>query len=122
MKNTLLTLACVVLAPLGWAQTSTTTETTVQKPVVSQSETTTTTTTTSADGTVTTFAPNQTLVVRQAGMTNPVSYVLGKTVLYVDRTGKRIETTMIHPGVPVHVYYENIGSARTVTRVVVDQD
>lgn len=124
MKKTILTLVCAAVTSLALAQTSTTTTqtTTTEDPVVSQSETTTTTTTTAADGTVTTFVPGRTLVVRQVGVTDPVSYVLGKTVVYVDRSGKTIETSMIRPGVPVHVYYDNAGDARTVTKVIVDQD
>ena len=29
---------------------------------------------------------------------------------------------MIHPGVPVHVFYDNAGNTRTVTKVVVDEE
>jgi hypothetical protein len=122
MKKIIITIACAAIAPFAIAQTtSTTSETTTQSQggVVSQ---TNTTTTTSVDGTVTTFQPGQTIVVRQAGVTDPVSYVLGKTVQYVNRAGRTIEASMIHPGVPVHVYYDNAGSTRTVTKVVVDQD
>ena len=86
------------------------------------SQTETTTTTTTANGTVTTFEPGQTIVVRQEGITDPISYTLGKTVEYVNRAGNTIQASMIHPGVPVHVYYSNGGETRTVTKVVVDQD
>jgi len=119
MKKTILTLACAAIAPLAFAQTSTTTtESTTVKPT-SASETTTTTTTT--EGTVTTFEPGKSIVVRRVGVTDPLSYTLGKTVTYVNRAGKTIEASLIRPGVPVHVYYDTPGST-TVTKIVVDQD
>ena len=123
MKKTLIIVAYCAIATLALAQTSTTTtETTTQDPVTSQSDTTTTTVTSSADGTVTTFSPGQTLVVREVGLTDPVSYPLGNTVVYVDRNGKTIETSMIHPGIQVHVYYDKSGKTRKVAKIVVDQD
>ena len=138
MKKTLITVGCALIAPLAFAQTSTTTETTTSSPSTatsSTSETTTTaarpttatssettTTTTSTDGTVSTFTPGKTIVVRRVGVTDPISYTLGKTVTYVNKAGKTIEASMIRPGVPVHVYYDGTGSTQTVTKVVVDQD
>ena len=123
MKKLILTLACAAIAPLAFAQTSSTT-TEVKKstdtPVSSKTETTTTTT--STDGTVTTFEPGKTIVVRKVGVTDPISYTLGKTVQYVNRAGKTIEHTLIKPGAPVHVYYNGAGTTQTVPKVVVDQD
>ena len=126
MKKTILSLACAAIAPLAFAQSSSTTTTETKKtdtPLSSKTETTTSTT--STDGTVTTFEPGKTIVVRKVGVTEPISYTLGKTVTYVNRSGKTIEATMIKPGVPVHVYYDGgTGgtSTTTVTKVVVDQD
>ena len=122
MKKTILTLACVAVAPFAFAQTSTTTETkkTTDTPVGSKTETTTSTT--STEGTVSTFEPGKTIVVRRVGVTDPISYTLGKTVQYVNRAGRTIEASLIRPGVPVHVYYDGTGSTQTVTKVVVDQD
>ena len=120
MKKTLLTLGCALIAPLAFAQTSTTTtESTTTKPTTGT--TTTETTTTSTDGTVTTFEPGKSIVIRRTGVTEPATYSLGKTVTYVNRGGRTIEASMIKPGVPVHVYYDTPGST-TVTKVVVDQD
>jgi hypothetical protein len=120
MKKTLVTLACAALAPLAFAQTSTTTtESTTSNPVSSSTETTTTTT--STDGTVSTFEPGRRIVVRRVGVTDPISYTLGKTVHYVNKAGRTIEASMIRPGVPVHVYYNGTGETQTVTKVVVDQ-
>jgi hypothetical protein len=122
MKKTILALACAAIAPLAFAQTSTTTETkkTTDTPVGSKTETTTSTTFT--DGTVTTFEPGKTIVVRKTGAPEPISYALGKTVHYVNRAGKTIEASLIKPGVPVHVYYDSTGGTQVVSRVVVDQD
>jgi membrane-associated protease RseP (regulator of RpoE activity) len=139
MKKTLIALACAAVAPLAFAQTSTTTTTTGTEPgtSTSTSETTTTssstkpstststettTTTTYTEGTVSTFTPGKTIVVRKVGVTDPITYAIGKTVTYVNRAGKTIEASMVRPGVPVHVYYDNAGGTQTVTKVVVDQD
>ena len=121
MKKSILTLVCAAVAPFAFAQTSTTTteKKTTDTPVGTKTESTTTTT--STEGTVTTFEPGKTIVVRKVGVTDPISYTLGKTVTYVNRAGKTIEATMIKPGVPVHVYYDAPGST-TVTKVVVEQD
>src|SRR5437763_14576656 len=121
MKKTLLTVGCALIAPLAFAQTSTTTtESTTTKPTTAT--TTTETTTTSTDGTVSTFEPGKTIVVRRSGVTEPISYALGKTVTYVNRAGRTIEASLIRPGVPVHVYYDTTGGTQVVNRVVVDQD
>ena len=118
MKRTILSLACAAIAPLAFAQTSTTTtESTTTNPITTES----TTTTTFTDGTVTTFEPGKTIVVRREGMTDPISYVLGKTVHYVNKAGRTIEASMIRPGTRVHVYYDGTGETRTVNRVVVDE-
>jgi hypothetical protein len=117
MKKSILILACAAIAPLAFAQTSTTT-TESTNPVTGTTETTTTTTFT--DGTVTTFEPGKTIVVRREGVTDPISYVLGKTVRYVNKAGKEIQASMIRPGARVHVYYDGTGETRVVNRVVVD--
>ena len=116
MKRTILSLACALITPLAFAQTSTTTsETTTTKPGMTTTETTTTTT----DGTVTTFTPGKTIVVKTTAL-DPISYVLGKTVHYVNKAGKEIEASMIKPGARVHVYYDGTGETRVVNRVIVD--
>jgi ABC-type enterochelin transport system substrate-binding protein len=121
MKKSILILACAAIAPFAFAQTSTTTteSTTTKNPVTT--EETSTTTTTSTDGTVTTFEPGKTIVVRRVGVTDPISYVLGKTVRYVNKAGAEIQASMIKPGARVHVYYDGTGETRVVNRVVVDE-
>lgn len=124
MKKSILILACAAIAPFAFAQTSTTTTestTTTKKPVATETTAaTTTTTTTSTEGTVTTFEPGKTIVVRKVGVTDPISYVLGKTVRFVNKAGAEIEAAKIKPGARVHVYYDGEGDARVVNRVVVD--
>jgi membrane-associated protease RseP (regulator of RpoE activity) len=122
MKKTILALACAALAPLAFAQTSTTTETkkTTDTPVSSTTETKTKTTTTA--GTVTTFEPGKQIVVRKVGVTDPITYTLGKTVQFVNKAGKTIEASMVKPGVPVEVYYDDVSGTQTVSKVVVQQD
>ena len=118
MKRTILSLACALIAPLAFAQTSTTTtETKSTKPTTA---TTTETTTTTTEGTVTTFTPGKTIVVKTTAV-DPVSHVLGKSVIYVDKAGKEIEASMIKPGARVHVYWDGTGETRTVNRIVVDE-
>jgi hypothetical protein len=104
---------------MAFAQTSATTteKTTTTMP---STATTTETTTTSTDGTVTTFTPGKTIVVKTTAV-DPISYVLGKTVHYVNKAGKTIEASMIKPGARVHVYYDGTGETRVVNRVVVDE-
>ena len=124
MKSTMIALACALAAPLAFGQTSTTTEqtttTTATAPVARTSETTTTTTYT--DGRVTTFEPGKTIVVRREGVTDPITYTLGKTVRYVNKAGHEIKEHVIRPGARVHVYYDGDGDLRVVNRVVVDDD
>jgi len=122
MKKSILILACAAIAPFAFAQTSTTTtesSTTKTNPVTTESETTTTTT--STDGTVTTFEPGKTIVVRRTGADGPISYALGKTVRFMNRAGGEIEAARIRPGTRVHVYYDGTGETRVVNRVVVDE-
>jgi len=120
MKKTIVTLACALVAPLAFAQSeTTTTQSTATNPVTGSSETTTTTT--STDGTVSTFTPGKTIVVKTTAV-DPISYTLGKTVRYVNKAGREIKETMIKPGARVHVYYDGTGETRVVNRVVVDDD
>jgi hypothetical protein len=123
MNKGILTIACAVIAPMAFAQTSTTTvEKTTTAATAPVATTTTETTTTYTDGTVTTFTPGRTIVVRREGVTDPISYSLGRTVRYVNRTGHEIRENMIRPGARVKVYYSGPQESRVVERVMVDQD
>jgi hypothetical protein len=105
VKKTIIALACAVIAPLAFAQTSTTT----------------TETTTGTHGTVTTYKPGKTIVVRTKKEQNPISYALGKTVHYVNKAGRKIDEHLIRPGTRVIVYGSK-GQMHAAERVVVDED
>ena len=110
MKKQLLTVAVALVAPFAFAQTSSTTSTT--------------TTTTEGTGTITTFTPGDTIVLKET--TGPKTYHFGKTVTYVTRSGKVLDEdavkTRIKVGIPVRVHYVGEGDAMMVDRVIVDED
>ncbi|MFN2541362.1 MAG: hypothetical protein ABR514_04220 [Chthoniobacterales bacterium] len=114
MKKTILGLACALITPLAFAQTSTTTtEQTTTQPTT----TTTSTSTTYAAGTVTTYTPGKTIVVKSTE--GPVSFALGTAANIVDATGK-VVTAPLRAGQKVRVYYAGTGDSRTVERVLVE--
>jgi|ERR1700686_2016724 len=108
MKKLLLSIALAVAPPFAWAQVSETT----------------TTTTTEGGGTITSFTPGNTIVLRESS--GPRTYHFGKTVTYVTRSGKVLDEdtvrTKIKVGVPVHVHYLGEGDNMLVDRVVLDED
>ena len=113
MKKSILILACAAIAPFAFAQTSTTTtEKTTTAPA-----TTTETVTTYSSGTVTTYEPGKTIVVR--GPEGPIDFVLGTTARILDGAGK-IVTAPLRAGQKVRVYYTGPTEHRTVERVLVE--
>jgi len=108
MKKLLLSMALAVAAPFAWGQ-------------VSQ---TTTTTTTEGSGTITTYTPGTSIVLRETS--GPRTYRFGKTVTYVTKSGKVLDEDMVRTrikvGVPVHVHYVGEGDAMLVDRVILDED
>ena len=115
-KKTIAALACAVVAPLAFAQTSTTT---TEQTTTTQPETTTqTTTATYATGAVTTYEPDKTIVVKSDE--GPVSFALHAPVRIVNAAGRVVEKA-ITPGQRVRVYYNGAGDTRVVERVVVEE-
>jgi hypothetical protein len=113
MNKAIVTIACAVIAPVAFAQTSTTTtEQTTTAP-----NTTTTTETTYSAGTVTTYEPSKTIVVKSDQ--GPVSFALGTAARIVDGAGK-IVTAPLRAGQKVRVYYSGPTEKRVVERVVVE--
>jgi hypothetical protein len=114
VKRTIIALVCGLVAPLAFAQTSTTTteETTSTRP-----STTTTTSTTYETGMVTTYEPGKTIVVR--GEQGPVSFALGTAANIVNAAGKAV-TAPLRAGQKVRVYYTGPTEHRTVERVIVE--
>ena len=119
MKRTIVSFACALIAPLAFAQMSTTTEQTTTTQPTTTTETTATSTT--ASGTVTTYTPGRTIVV-QSESGNPVSFMLGKTVHYVNKAGRTVKHAFIKPGTKVQVVYTKSGDEMVADRVVVDED
>jgi len=117
VKKTIIGLICALVTPLAYAQTSTTTteETTSTKPATT---TETTTSTTYTAGTVTTYEPGKTVVVRSDQ--GPVSFALGTAARVVDAAGK-VVTAPLRAGQKVRVYYTGPTESRTVERVVVEE-
>jgi len=105
VKKTINALACALIAPLAFAQTSTTT----------------TGQTTTGPGTVTTYEPGKIIVVGSESGHDTFSYALDETVPYVNKAGRRIDKHRIKPGTRVHVYYDSTGETPVVNRVVVDE-
>jgi hypothetical protein len=108
MKKLLLSVALAVAAPFAWAQISETT----------------TTITTEGGGTITSFTPGNTIVLRESS--GPRTYRFGKTVTYVTKSGSVLDEdtvrTRIKVGVPVHVHYVGEGDNMLVDRVILDED
>lgn len=115
MKKTIIGLVCALVTPLAFAQTSTTTteETTTTNPATTE----TTTTTTYTAGTVTTYEPGKTVVVRSDQ--GPVSFALGTAARVVDTAGK-VVTAPLRAGQKVRVYYTGPEEKRVVERVIVE--
>ena len=108
MKKLVLVFALAIAAPFAWAQ-------------VSQ---TTTTTTTEGSGTITTYTPGETIILKET--TGPRTYRFGKTVTYVTRGGRTMDEeavrTRVKVGIPVHVHYVTEGDNILVDRVILDED
>jgi hypothetical protein len=115
MKKTIIALVCGLVGPLAFAQTSTTT--TEETTTSTRPSTTTTTSTTYEAGTVTTYEPGKTIVVR--GEQGPVSFALGTAANIVDAAGKAV-TAPLRSGQRVRVYYGGPTEHRTVERVIVE--
>jgi hypothetical protein len=116
VKKTINALACVLIASLAFAQTSTTT--TEQKATTQR-----TTRTETASGIVTTtYEPGKIIVVGSEGAQDTFGFVLDKAVRYVNKAGREIDEHLIKPGTRIHLYYDDTGQTRVVNRVVVDED
>jgi hypothetical protein len=113
MKNILLSIVCALAAPLAFGQTTTTTT----EQTTTQPTTTTETTTTYTAGTVTTYEPGKTIVVKSDE--GPVSFALGTAARVVNGAG-HVVSSALKPGQRVRVYYTGPTERRTVERVIVE--
>jgi hypothetical protein len=118
MKKLIVILGCVVIAPLAFAQPSSTDKkqgTTTTEPV---QVTGTIIKTTTGDGAAASYQPAKTLVVREDRSNNSGRYVLNGRGHVVNKAGDVIQTA-IKPGARVRVYYADMGDLRMIDRVVV---
>ncbi len=119
MKRTIVTVACALIAPLAFAQTSSTHKR--QKTTTTEAITVTGTIirTTTEEGAAASYQPVKTLVVREDRSNNPGSYVHNGTGHVVNKAGRVVQTA-IKPGTRVRVYYIDTGHSRVVDHVVVE--
>ena len=118
MKKIIITLGCVVIAPLAFAQPSSTEKkqnTTTTEPV---QVTGTIIRTMIEEGAAASYQPAKTLVVREDRSNNPGRYVLNGRGHVVNKAGEIIQTA-IKPGARIRVYYADMGDLRMIDRVVV---
>jgi hypothetical protein len=117
MKKMMVTLGCALIAPLAFAQPSSTDKKqgTTTEPI---KVTGTITGTTTVEGTATNYQPLKTLVVLENRSNDPGRYVLNGRGHVVNRAGEIVQTA-IKPGTRVRVYYANMGDLRMIDHVVV---
>jgi hypothetical protein len=115
MKTLVITLTWLLLAPLAFAQPSSTNKKqTTTEPV----------TVTGAiikmaieEGSAASYQPLRTLVVREDGSNSPGRYVLNGRGRVLNKAGQVVQTA-IKSGARVRVYYANTGDLRTIDHVV----
>jgi hypothetical protein len=122
MKKAIVTLACALVVPLAFAQTSSTGKGQKGQGAATTEAITVTGTfikMTTEEGAAASYQPVKTLVIREDGSNNPGSYVLKGRGRVVNKEGE-VVSTAIRPGTRVRVYYANIGDSRVVDHVVVE--
>jgi hypothetical protein len=118
MKKIIITLGCVLIAPLAFAQPSSTDKkqgTTTTEPVKVTGKIIRTMI---EEGAAASYQPAKTLVVREDRSNNPGRYVLNGRGHVVNKAGEVIQTA-IKPGARVRVYYADMGDLRMIDRVVI---
>ena len=118
MKKIIVTLVCVLLASLAFAQTGSTHKkqvTTTTEPI---KVTGTIIRTTSADGAAASYQPARTLVVREDRFNSAARYVLHGRGHVLNKSGEVVQTA-VKPGTRVRVYYADMGDLRMVDHVVI---
>ena len=118
MKKIIVTLGCVLIALMAFAQPSSTDKkqgATITEPV---KVTGTIIRTLIEEGAAASYQPAKTLVVREDRSNNPGRYVLNGRGHVVNKAGEIIQTA-IRPGARVRVYYADMGDLRMIDRVVV---
>jgi tRNA splicing endonuclease len=116
MKRTIVTLGCLLLAPLAFAQPSSTNkkQTTTEPVTVTGAVIKMTT----EEGAAASYQPIRTLVIREDNSKNGERYVLNGRGHVLNKAGQVVQTA-IKPGARVRVYYANTSDLRTIDHVVV---
>ena len=117
MKKIIVTLGCVLIALLAFAQPSSTDKkqgTTTTEPI---EVTGTIIRTMIAEGAAANYQPRNTLVVREDSSNNPGRYVLNGRGHVVNKAGEIVQTA-IKPGTRVRVFYADMGDLRMIDHVV----
>ena len=118
MKKLIVTLGCLLIAPLAFAQPNSTDKkqgATTTEPV---KVTGTTIRRMIEEGAAASYQPRKTLVVREDRSNYPGRYVLSGRGHVVNKAGEVIQTA-IKPGSRVRVYYADMGDLRMIDHVVV---
>ena len=119
MKRKMIVLACILAAPLVLAQRQTT-QPGANESARNPGQAAEAAVSAGRTMVVNSFTPGSTIAVGTAPNTQPVNYVLSKTVDYVDSAGNKIDPSLIRPGTRVRL--ETTGGERgTVDRVVLIQ-
>ena len=116
MKRTIVTLGCLLLAPLAFAQpNSTNKKQTTTEPVTVTGAVIKMTT---EEGAAASYQPIRTLVIREDNSKNAERYVVNGRGHVLNKAGQVVQTA-IKPGARVRVYYANTSDLRTIDHVVV---
>lgn len=106
MKTTILSAAIALFATAAFAEDVVVTKTTV------------------SNGTLSSYEPGTTFVVKES--TGPITYRYGKSVTYVTKKGRTLTDddvkARIRVGVPVTVHYDMDDDNRVINRIEVDDD
>ena len=115
MKRTIVTLGCLLLAPLAFAQpNSTNKKQTTTEPVTVTGAIIKMTT---EEGAAANYQPIRTLVIREDNSQNAARYVVNGPGRVLNKAGQVVQTA-IKPGARVRVYYANTSDLRTIDHVV----
>ncbi len=116
MKKVIVMLGCLLLAPLAFAQPSSTNkkQTTTEPVTVTGAVIKMTT----EEGAAASYQPIKTLVIREDNSKSAARYVLNGRGRVLDKAGQAVQTE-IKPGARVRVYYANTSDLRMIDHVVV---
>jgi hypothetical protein len=116
MEKVIVMLGCLLLAPLAFAQpTSTNKKQTTTEPVT---VTGAVIKMTAEEGAAASYQPIKTLVIREDNSKSAARYVLNGRGRVLDKAGQAVQTA-IKPGARVRVYYANTSDLRMIDHVVV---